>query len=197
MPFAAWRPTARGLLMILGAFLLGLVLFFLATSGQRGEAPVVAPTAKRSGPDFAPLPAPMAADATGASGLEEPDEDALAEQPRIIEPPRPEPRPTPAPATPDTRAPSSTALVLPVPISSPPPRYPSRAMQRRETGTVRVQVQVGVDGAPTDVSVLESSNSRDLDRAALDAVRRWRFRPAQHDGQAVAGTVIVPIAFKL
>ena len=70
-------------------------------------------------------------------------------------------------------------------------------MQRRETGTVRVQVQVGVDGAPTDVSVLESSNSRDLDRAALDAVRRWRFRPAQHDGQAVAGTVIVPIAFKL
>jgi len=28
-------------------------------------------------------------------------------------------------------------------------------------------------------------------------VRKWRFRPAQRDGQAVAGTIIVPVEFKL
>jgi len=62
---------------------------------------------------------------------------------------------------------------------------------------VRVQVDVGVDGVPINVTVAASSQSRDLDRAALDAVRRWRFRPAQRDGQPVAGTVVVPIEFKL
>jgi len=50
---------------------------------------------------------------------------------------------------------------------------------------------------PINVTVAASSQSRDLDRAALDAVRRWRFRPAQRDGQPVAGTVVVPIEFKL
>jgi protein TonB len=198
--FAAWRPTTRGLLMILGAFVLGLLMFLIVTGRQPGIAPPVAPTASRSGaPEFAPLPAPMPADAAGASGLEEPDEEALAERPRIIETPRPAPRPV-APANvppPDTRAPSSAADAIPVPISSPSPRYPTRAMQRRESGTVRVQVQVGADGSPLDVSVLESSQSRDLDRAALEAVRKWRFRPAQKNGQPVVGTVIVPIAFKL
>ena len=185
--------------MILGAFVLGLVLFLIVTGRQRGDAPSVAPTATRAGPEFAPLPAPMPADAAGASGLEEPDEAALAEQPRIVETPRPVPQPSaPANVPPsDTRAPAAVADALAVPISSPSPRYPVRALQRRESGTVRVQVQVGVDGSPLEVSVLESSQSRDLDRAALEAVRRWRFRPAQKDGQPVVGMVIVPIAFKL
>ena len=62
---------------------------------------------------------------------------------------------------------------------------------------MRVQVDVGADGVPINVTVAASSQSRDLDRAALDAVRRWRFRPAQRDGQPVAGTVVVPIEFKL
>jgi protein TonB len=39
--------------------------------------------------------------------------------------------------------------------------------------------------------------SRSLDRAASDAVRRWRFRPAVREGQAVAGTIQVPITFNL
>jgi protein TonB len=85
----------------------------------------------------------------------------------------------------------------PVPISSPAPRYPSVAMRRRETGTVRIRVDVSADGVPIATTVVESSQSRDLDRAALEAVRRWRFQPAQANGQPVGGSVIVPISFKL
>lgn len=196
--FAAWRPTRRDLLAVLGAFVLGLVLFLVATRGQRGAAPAVVPTAKAIQSEFEPLPAPMAADAAGASGMEQPDEDAFAEaeQPRLIETPRPAPQPAPTAPPPSMRAPG-VADVAAVPISSPAPSYPRRAMQRRETGTVRVQVQVGLDGRPSDVRVLESSESRDLDRAALDAVRKWRFRPAQRNGQPVEATVVVPIAFRL
>jgi protein TonB len=181
--------------MILGAFLLGLLVFAFVWRGQeRAPAPELAPIAG-SGPDFAPLPAPMPADADGASGLEEPDEEALAEQPRLIEAPRPAPPPPREAATPSVRAPSQAAT-SPVPISQAPPRYPQRAMRRGEEGLVRVKVEVGADGEPTSVTVDTSSQSRELDRAALDAVRRWRFRPAQQDGVAVAGTLIVPIEFK-
>ena len=194
----AYRPSLRGLLMILGAFALGLLLFFFLWMGQRdraGESPARAPGV--AGPDFAPLPAPMPGSADGASGLEEPDERELADRPRLEERPRPPVEAAPRPAPPPTAAGPSMAPSSPVPISSPAPHYPSRAMRRRESGMVRVQVDVGVDGVPINVTVAASSQSRDLDRAALDAVRRWRFRPAQRDGQPVAGTVVVPIEFKL
>ena len=134
---AAWRPTRFELLAIAGAFLLGMVLFLVATRGQRGDAPAVAPTAVANPSSFDPLPAPMAADAAGASGMVQPGEDApLEEQPRLVEAPRPAPAPA-APPPPTVRAP--VADVGAVPISSPPPTYPRRAMQRRQTGTVRVQ----------------------------------------------------------
>ena len=60
-----------------------------------------------------------------------------------------------------------------------------------------VRVEVGADGVPTSVEVAQRSGSRDLDRAAVNAVRQWRFQPAQRDGQAVAGAVTVPIDFKM
>ncbi len=183
--------------MILAAVLVGLVAFLIVWSGEhtRGPAQVRATADK---PDFAPLPAPMPGDATGASGMEEPDADAIAEQPRLEEAPRREAPPAPAPvAPPPTPAPAMADIGSPTPIERPAPRYPSRALRMRETGTVRVLVTVGADGVPTDVSVDSSSQSRDLDRAALEAVRKWRFRPAQRGGQAVAGTVVVPIEFRL
>ena len=45
-------------------------------------------------------------------------------------------------------------------------------------------------------SDLQRSGSRELDRAATDAVRRWRFTPAQSNGQAVPGSIEVPFDFK-
>ena len=192
-----WIPSMRGLLLILAAFGLGLLAFFFLWAGQRPSTPQVAPVAgPKGGPEFAPLPAPMAAGQDGASGLEEPDEEALADQPRLIEAPHPPAAPAPPPAAAPAPAPTLVTSA-PTPISMPSPRYPDRAMRRRETGTVRLQVEVGVDGEPTSVSIASSSQSRDLDRAAMDAVRKWRFRPAQRDGQAVAGTIIVPVEFKL
>lgn len=55
-----------------------------------------------------------------------------------------------------------------------------------EQGQVRLDVHVGADGAVIDVQVRESSGSAALDRSAMQAVRKWRFRPAMVDGQPVA-----------
>ena len=193
---AAWRPSLTGLLLVLGAFALGLLLFFFLWMGQRDTRVSAAPVAPTSqGPGFAPLPAPMPADAAGASGMEEPDERALAERPRVIEAPRPAPAPS-RPVPPPSVA-SAGPSTQPVLVSSPAPRYPQRALRRNETGTVRVAVDVGMDGVPMDVRLESSSQSRDLDRAAVDAVRKWRFRPAQRNGQPTPATIVVPIEFKL
>ncbi|MCX7230112.1 MAG: energy transducer TonB [Burkholderiales bacterium] len=67
-----------------------------------------------------------------------------------------------------------------------PPPYPAAARRMGEQGEVRLDVHVGVDGSVIDVQVRASSGSPALDRSAMDAVRRWRFRPATVDGQAVS-----------
>ncbi|MFT4198633.1 MAG: energy transducer TonB [Pseudoxanthomonas sp.] len=75
------------------------------------------------------------------------------------------------------------------------PRYPASALRVGEGGTAVVDVVVGTDGVPVDVSIDARSGNRDLDRAALQAVRQWRFQPALHDGKPVQATVKVPVEF--
>lgn len=60
-----------------------------------------------------------------------------------------------------------------------------------------MEAVVDPTGAVVDIRIAESSGYRLLDRRALDTVRTWRFQPAQRGGQAIAGTVKVPIVFRL
>lgn len=81
---------------------------------------------------------------------------------------------------------------------APPPVYPRAALRERLTGTVLLEVLVDVDGRPLEVTIAQSSGHRQLDRAALEHVlKRWTFRPAMKNGQAVQAIGRVPIAFNL
>jgi protein TonB len=51
-------------------------------------------------------------------------------------------------------------------------------------------------GVVTTCSVAKSSN-HDFDEAALAAVKKWKFKPAQKDGAAVKMKVTVPIRFSI
>ena len=82
-------------------------------------------------------------------------------------------------------------------FSNPEPDYPSLSRRLREQGLVKLRVHVTVDGRAGEVTLHKSSGFERLDRAALDAVRRWRFRPAQQAGKPVAGWVLVPVRFEL
>ena len=199
----AWAPSRKALLIAAAAFAVGLLLFLALWLGQRGQNDFY--RAERApqgaeGQQFDPLPTPLPADRSdgNASGMDETPEPLEARAPRIVEetaPPAPSieqqapPRPEPLPPA------QNIADSVPQPISSPPPRYPRSAQRRRESGTVLLRVHVGPDGGVDGVDLLQSSQSRDLDRAASDAVRRWRFRPAMRDGRPVAGAVMVPITF--
>jgi len=82
-------------------------------------------------------------------------------------------------------------------VANPRPRYPWLSRQRGEQGRVILRVIVDAVGRATDVAVLATSGHGRLDRAAASAVRRWQFAPAQRAGHAVAGSVDVPVTFRL
>lgn len=77
------------------------------------------------------------------------------------------------------------------------PEYPREAQRRGVSGRVLLRVDVGADGAATNVDFVQRSGSPELDRAAMNAVRKWRFAPARRDGKPVASSVQVPIDFVL
>ncbi|QOW20614.1 TonB family protein [Lysobacter ciconiae] len=202
---ARWLPTQRMWWVVIFAAAAGLLLFAIIWARSRsepdfyrpGEAPADAVAA-----DYTPLPVPTG-DGTGER-IEVPAESAAAQtqSPAFIEPepaqvvesaPSFDPGPAPvyAPA-------SNSPIVPPVPLAgqTPAPRYPARANRRGESGTVMVEAMIGADGVPTAVRVARRSGSNDLDRAAVEAVRRWRFQPATQDGRPTTGVVNVPVSFQ-
>lgn len=68
-----------------------------------------------------------------------------------------------------------------VPLLRTPPRYPDAAASRGEEGYVLVQFNVTAEGRVEDVEVVESSSSV-FTRAALSAVRQWRYWPRRENG---------------
>ncbi|WP_232756683.1 energy transducer TonB [Thauera phenolivorans] len=82
-------------------------------------------------------------------------------------------------------------------LHNPAPAYPAASRRLNEQGTVLLRVRVGRDGRAREIEMLEGSGSPRLDRAASEAVRRWRFVPASEDGAAVDSWLRVPIAFRL
>lgn len=192
------------------AFGIGLLLFLLVWLSGRNKDfyradPVVA--ANSSSP-LEPLPEPLAAGA-GASDMPEAAPRPVAEEtPQLVETVAPAPVPDmdsvadPNAVVDSTHVSADTGVSLapgntplPIPGQSPQPRYPPSALRRGESGTVRVRVDVDAQGQPAGVALIQRSGSRDLDRAAMEVVRKWRFQPAQRDGKAVASSIEIPIDF--
>ena len=90
-----------------------------------------------------------------------------------------------------------SAPAMPVPGGNPPPRYPRRARRRGWEGAVLLDVQVTAEGMVDTISVTHSSGHAVLDRAAVEAVGRWRFSPARVGGLALVSAVRVPVIFRL
>jgi len=77
------------------------------------------------------------------------------------------------------------------------PSYPAAARRAGIEGTTVLGVFVETDGRVAEVVVKQSAGHPDLDRAAADAVRRWRFEPARRGSEAVAMWVELPVQFQL
>ncbi len=71
------------------------------------------------------------------------------------------------------------------------PDYPASAARNGETGTVKMALLIGADGRVSDSKIQHSSGSRELDRAAVAALRMCQFKPALANGtpQAAWGQI--------
>ena len=78
-----------------------------------------------------------------------------------------------------------------------PPKYPPEEQRRGIQGTTVLVISIDASGGVLDVEVEKSSGNRNLDRAAVQAARRWSFNPEIRNGQKVASRVRVPVEFKM
>jgi protein TonB len=62
---------------------------------------------------------------------------------------------------------------------------------------VLLAVEVDAGGRARSVALARTSGYPRLDRAAIEAVRRWRFKPAIRAGIPAASEVTVPVRFSL
>ena len=132
----------------------------------------------------------------------------VAPKPLVTLPPAPvviptvsEPPPAPAVVVPPAPAPMAGPVeasdLSSSMVSATPPKYPIESRKKREQGTVVLSVLVGTSGGVEQVSIAKSSGFSRLDKAALDAVRRWRWSPTVRGGQPVMVKGYVDIPFVL
>lgn len=84
----------------------------------------------------------------------------------------------------------------PVPVKTPPPRYPDSLKREGVSGVVAVTIVIDEAGLVTSTSVSKSSHP-DFERPALEAVAKWKFKPAKKDGAAVKVKVTLPLRFSV
>jgi len=160
--------------------------------------PARPPTAVPPAPTAAPSPRPTAIPSSRPTR-------APAPAPSVTRPPATRPPATSAPPPPPTSAPY---VSTPAPVPSEdldrqpqirytaPPVYPESALRSRTGGIVLLRVLVAENGMPLEVVVARGVR-RDLDEAALAAVRRWVFEPGRKNGSAVRAWMTVAVPFDL
>ena len=93
-------------------------------------------------------------------------------------------------------APGLRGVTVPQLIYSPEPTFSDEARKSKTQGNVTLMLVVGKDGRPYNIHVRESLGMG-LDEKAIEAVSRWRFRPATFNGQPVATQIAVEVNFHL
>jgi protein TonB len=194
------RSLARPSRPLAGA--LALVVLSAASCAHRASPP---PDSNRAPPTpgtntnprtIAPFPVP------GDTSREAAERAKMLDLPRqgvttIAPLPRPvRSAPGPRASGPDSSPPFGSYVQvdeLPEAIERHDPVYPEAARRSGVSGIVQVQALVLQDGTIGQAIVVASIPG--LDEAAIDCVKRWRFRPARSAGRPTAVWVAVPVRF--
>ena len=97
-------------------------------------------------------------------------------------------------SAPDPQAPAPVAVQA---RSMSAPLYPPQAFANNVSGKVVLEIEVGVDGKPTAIAVVESHPAGVFDASTVAAAWKWQFNPSIENGQPVAGKIRVPVQFDL
>jgi len=148
-----------------------------------------------------------AAEAAAAAAAAAPAPTTLAAAPPTTLPPA-TPPPTTAPPAPVAPVPAAVkpgslvnvndlGVIPPVLTGSVPLVYPELALRQRVTGNVELSVLIDEKGSVLEARVVKGANGIGLNQAAIDNVKRRRYRPATKDGVPVKVNLPVIVKFEL
>ena len=100
--------------------------------------------------------------------------------------------------------PPSGPKVVFIPYDDPPvamspirPKYPEIAQEADIEGVVVVQAFIDEKGRVKETLILKGVPNTGLDEAAMEAIRKTRFRPAKQRERAVGVWISIPVNFRL
>ena len=126
-------------------------------------------------------------------------------------------REAPPPAPPVSIAPAPAPVQAPAPVAAPvrrsavaavidvgtceKPEYPAAALRAEATGTTKIRVTVDAAGVVSKSEIERSAGAsrehRLLDRTAVEALSKCRFKPGtDENGKATGGTTVVDYVWK-
>ncbi|MBN2385288.1 TonB family protein [bacterium] len=92
-------------------------------------------------------------------------------------------------------------MTKPVKVKSPSPKYPKVAEYIGEECTVIIETYIDEHGDVRDPKVFPDGEiclfQNEFDEAALEAVQKWKFKPALLDGKPVEISFTLTVGFKL
>ncbi len=86
------------------------------------------------------------------------------------------------------------ALEAPVPVRTVTPTYPPDLKHDKVSGVVSIVCVIDEKGNVTEPKVLKTSHP-EFAEPALEAVGRWKFKPAKRGGTVVAIKITIPVQF--
>ncbi len=84
----------------------------------------------------------------------------------------------------------------PVPVRTVPPVFPDEMRRAGNAGLVTVSCLIDEKGNVTEPKVVKASNDA-FSQPALEALKKWKFKPAKKDGTVVAIRVNIPVQFTI
>ena len=88
----------------------------------------------------------------------------------------------------------SSDFISPEPSTMVQPVYPDSLLRRGLHGEIKLQVMVGKDGLVKKIKVISAPPG--MSEPVIEAVRKWRFKPAREHGRPVAVWIEMPIRFE-
>jgi len=82
----------------------------------------------------------------------------------------------------------------PVPVRTVAPKFPDEMRRIGTSGLVTVSCLIDEKGNVTEPKIVKATNDA-FAEPAIEALKKWKFKPAKKDGEAIAIRVSIPVQF--
>ncbi len=89
------------------------------------------------------------------------------------------------------------SIIAPEVISYYPPAYPINLRRRGIEGKVQIKALINKEGDVIEILIDTSSGYQSFDQNAIEAILKWKFKPAYYSNEKRLSWVFIPVVFKL